>query len=76
MSVSAKLPGIEQLSIEEKLTLMEEIWEDICTEKSALELTPEQVEEIDRRLAELEAHPERVIPWEEIKADYRKRRVQ
>lgn len=30
------------------------------------EVTPEEADEIERRAAEAEAHPERLIPWEAV----------
>ena len=37
------------------------------------ELTEAQKQELDRRLAELEANPDEVTPWEEVEAEIRAR---
>lgn len=65
MSVSLKSLGIERLSVEERLALVEELWDSIA---EATPLTDAQRAELDRRLAEHEASPEDVVPWENIKA--------
>jgi len=65
MSVSLKSLGIERLSIEERLALVEELWDSIA---EATPLTGAQRAELDRRLAEHEDNPDDVVPWEDIKA--------
>ena len=65
MSVSLKSLGIERLSVEERLTLVEELWDSIA---EATLLTDAQRAELVHRLAEHEANPDDVVPWEEIKA--------
>jgi putative addiction module component (TIGR02574 family) len=67
MAVSLKSLGIERLGIEERLTLVEEIWDSIAVDSAAIPLTPAQRDELDRRITEHEANPDDVVPWEEIK---------
>lgn len=67
MSVSLKSLGIDRLSVEERLALVEELWDSIA-EDAAVPLTDAQRAELDRRLAEHEAHPEDVVSWEDVKA--------
>lgn len=65
MSASLKSLGIERLSVEERISLVEEIWDSIaeCTP-----LTEAQRLELDRRLQDHEANPDDVVPWEVVKA--------
>ena len=65
MSVSLKSLGIERLSVEERLVLVEELWDSIA---AATPLTNAQRAELDRRLADHEAHPDDVVSWEEVKS--------
>jgi len=65
MSVSLKSLGIERLSVEERLALVEELWDSIA---AATPLTDAQRAELDRRLADHEAHPDEVVSWEEVKS--------
>ena len=65
MSASLKTLGIERLSVEEKISLVEEIWDSIA---EATPLTEAQSLELDRRLEDHEANPNDVVPWEVVKA--------
>ena len=67
MNLSATLAEITALSVEERLQLVEAIWESIAAESGQPELTPAQRDELDRRLASHAASPEEVVPWEEVK---------
>ena len=73
MSVSAKSLGIDRLKIEDRLALIEELWASICAEKSDFALSDAQRAELDRRVADDDAFPDNVIPWDEIKASVRAR---
>lgn len=65
MSSSLKTLGIDRLSLEERLALVEELWDSIA---AATPLTDAQRAELDRRLADHEAHPDDVVSWEEVKS--------
>jgi putative addiction module component (TIGR02574 family) len=56
--------------IAERLALVQEIWDSIAQENEYFELTDEQRQELDRRLASLRANPSRGRTWEEIKAEF------
>jgi putative addiction module component (TIGR02574 family) len=68
MSPTAKALGIDQLSVAERILLVEEIWDSIAEEVNASELTQAQKGELDRRLAAMESDPEAGSSWEEVKA--------
>ncbi len=68
MAVSLKSLGIERLGIEERLTLVEEIWDSIAADSTAVPLTHAQRDELDRKIADHEANPDDVVSWEEVKA--------
>ena len=65
MSSSLKALGIERLSIEERISLVEEIWDSIA---EVTPLTDAQRIELDRRLQDHETNPGDVVPWEVVKA--------
>ena len=58
--------------VEERLQLLEEIWEGLGNQGHAPELTEDLKALLDRRLAALEANPGGVITWDEIN-DYVRR---
>ena len=59
--------GLEQLSTEERLLLVQELWDSIARDSAVAPLSTSQREEIDRRLAAHQASPENVISWETIR---------
>jgi putative addiction module component (TIGR02574 family) len=68
MDISAALTEIKTLSIDERIRLVQAIWDSIGAESEQLELTPSQRIELARRLADHTANPSAVISWEEVKA--------
>lgn len=73
MSFSVKSLGIDRLNVDEKLALVEEIWATICVDTKSFPLTDAQRAELDRRVADDDAFPDDVLPWEEVKASVRSR---
>ena len=65
MSTSLKSLGIDRLSVEERLALVEELWDSIA---AVTPLTDTQRAELDRRLADHEANPDDVVSWEEVQS--------
>lgn len=60
--------GIDQWSVEDRLRLVQEIWDSIAAAPDQLPLTEAQRSELERRLAAHAANPQDVVPWEEVKA--------
>lgn len=58
-----------KLTAAERLELVEELWDSIAAEreKEPFPLSAAQREELDRRIRELDEHPERARPWEEVR---------
>ena len=65
------------LSIDERLRLVGDIWDSIAEEANvradALPLSPAQVDELQRRVADADAHPDEGIPWEHLRAELMQR---
>jgi putative addiction module component (TIGR02574 family) len=62
--------GIDQLSAEDRLRLIGEIW-DSLSRKEQDEIVGFHREELDRRLAEADANPAAGRPWEEVRTQLR-----
>jgi len=71
MAVSLKSLGIDRLGVDERLALIEELWESIAT--TPVPLTDAQRAELDRRLADHEANPDDVVSWEDVKSSLDRR---
>jgi len=63
-----------ELSAVERLELIEELWESIADDDTALALTPEQREDLRRRLAEADADPTGGSSWERVRERIQLRR--
>jgi putative addiction module component (TIGR02574 family) len=62
------LPELLKLSVAERIQLVEDIWDSIAAEASAVELSDEIRDELDRRLDDQEANPGIGHSWPEVKA--------
>lgn len=60
--------GLDCLSAEERLAVAEAIWESVARDAAAAPLTAAQRAELERRLADSNARPDAVTPWEVVKA--------
>jgi putative addiction module component (TIGR02574 family) len=65
--------NIADLSPEERLRLIEELWDSLSGKPGAIPLTNAQREELDRRLDDLESSGSEGIPWEEVLHQIRSR---
>jgi putative addiction module component (TIGR02574 family) len=69
MAVSMKDLGIDRLSVDDRMALVQEIWDSIADEVARAPLTEAQRREIDRRLAAHKANPQAAVPWEQVEAE-------
>ena len=60
----------KKLSIAERLSLVEEIWDSIAEENGCFDLSEAQKIELDRRLESFHAAPSQGRTWEEIKSEF------
>jgi putative addiction module component (TIGR02574 family) len=71
MPVSLASLGLDRLSREERLALVQELWDSIAAEQPPGMLTDAQRQELRRRAEEADASPDDGIPWEQVKAEGR-----
>ncbi len=73
MPASMQSLGIDRLPIDEQVALVREIWDHIIASGARPSLSEAQLQELRRRVAEDDADPDNLIPWEEVKAQALKR---
>ena len=69
MNATVKSLGIDRLGLDEKLTLVEEIWDTIALDGTAVPVTAAQRTELEHRIAEDDANPDDTVAWEHAKAE-------
>lgn len=62
------LQDIRELSVAERIQLVEDIWDSIATTPETLPLTDSQRQELDRRLQSHQENPNAGSSWDEVKA--------
>ncbi|MBE9208879.1 addiction module protein [Nostoc sp. LEGE 06077] len=73
MDFTATLNEIKTLTIEERIRLVQAIWDSIAAEQAYPDITEAQKQELERRNNDYEANPDNVMTWDEIKASIKRR---
>jgi putative addiction module component (TIGR02574 family) len=74
MNLETVLTEVQAWPPEDRLRLIEEVWEGLSDELHDFELTDDLKALLDHRLAALDANPDDVVTWDEIKAHVRRPR--
>jgi putative addiction module component (TIGR02574 family) len=69
-----KTVDIESLSFDERLLLLEQLWDSLSSTPEAIPLTRAQQQELDRRLDDLDREGPVGIPWDDVLHAIRKHR--
>ena len=64
---------LKQLPLDERIRLVEDLWDSIAADQSAIPLSSEQMKELDRRLESYEADGDSGRPAEEVMSELRNR---
>jgi putative addiction module component (TIGR02574 family) len=64
---SSDLGALLQLSVAERIELVQDLWDSVAMESATQVLSPSEVAEISQRLAEHSAQPLDVVPWSEVR---------
>ena len=59
---------IDQLSLAERIVVVEQIWDSIAADQESVPVTAAQKEELDARLEAYRERPTEGASWEEVKA--------
>jgi len=73
MTVTVRSLGIDKLAVDDRLTLVEEIWASIVADAPAFPLSAAQRVELDRRVADDDTFPDDLVAWSEVQASVRAR---
>ena len=74
MDLKTVLTTVESWPAEDRLRLIEEVWDGLSDEGYEPELADDLKALLDRRLADLDADPGNVLAWDEIKSYVRRPR--
>ena len=69
MTPTMKSLGIDQLPRDVRVALVHEIWDSIAVETTTIPLSDAQRAELARRIADEDANPDDVTPWEQVEAE-------
>ena len=73
--MSQEIESVFDLSLAEKLQLVEDLWDDIGTAPDSVPLHEWQREELEARKARWQAAPASGLSWEAVKPGIRHRRA-
>ena len=62
------IADILELPVQERIQLVEVIWESIAAFPHAIEVSPELKAELETRLVDFERNPEAGYSWDQVKA--------
>ena len=68
MGFPINIDEIAALSVDQRLELVQAIWDTIADDAAGLEVPQSHIDELDRRLAAYEADPHAGSTWAEVKA--------
>lgn len=68
MDLATTREAVRALSVDQRIELVQAIWDDIADEGTLPALTETQKAELDRRLAAADADPDDVVSWEAVRA--------
>ena len=70
----AQLKDILNLSVEERIRLVEAIWDSIADNPETLPVTEAQRRELDRRLEDHLRDPDAARPWPEVRESLKQKK--
>jgi len=68
------IPKFSKLSTAEKILLLEDMWDNIASDESAVPVPQSHIKELDRRLRQYESSPGNLLSIEELQKRIEKRK--
>ena len=65
--MGTKIADILELSVAERVQMVEDIWDSIAAVPEAVPLSEDQKKELDRRLEAYHLNPDAGSPWNEVR---------
>ena len=65
--IAEKIPELQKLSLEEKLILVGELWDELAEHPDAFPPREDHIQLLRERLEHFRNHPEDVRAWEDVK---------
>jgi putative addiction module component (TIGR02574 family) len=65
--ITERIPALAQLSVQEKLLLASELWDEVIAQGEDIPVSQHILDELDRRMEEYRRDPSTASPWEEVK---------
>ena len=72
MSRAGQLGPYDQLTVDERIELLQQLWDELAAVPDEIELTAAQRAELDRRLEDYQDDPDAGISWAALRASLRR----
>ncbi len=69
MDLTAVLREVDSWPVDDRIALVQEVWDRLVNQDAEPGLTESEAVELDRRLAAYAASHEDAVPWEVVKAE-------
>ena len=66
--IAERIPELKNLSAEEKLILVGELWDDLASHPEAFPPREDHIKLLRERLEHYRRHPEDVVAWEDVRS--------
>lgn len=71
--VMNKIKDILKLSVDERIDLVQTIWDSIAEDSEVSEISEEHKKILDKRLEAHQNNPQDIVSWDEVKKNARKK---
>ena len=68
MDYQTVLSAVESWPVDDRVRLVQDVWDRLPDQGYEADLTDEMKAELDRRIEEMDRNPELGVPWEVVKA--------